>query len=94
MRSFPHSCVMAAAVLIWTAPVMAAETLIQVDRRAHVARADLVFDSPATRPEEGMPVGNGRMGTLVWTISTWSMRATTCSSQARSASTCLCMTRS
>ncbi len=41
--------------------------LIQIDRRAQIARADLDFRTPATRPEEGMPVGNGRMGSLVWT---------------------------
>lgn len=32
-----------------------------------VARADLDYTEPATRGEEGMPVGNGRMGSLVWT---------------------------
>jgi hypothetical protein len=46
---------------------LAAESLIQVDRRKLVARADLVYDSPASRPEEGMPLGNGRTGSLVWT---------------------------
>jgi len=45
----------------------AADSLIQVDRPRLVARADLVYDSPASRPEEGMPLGNGRMGSLVWT---------------------------
>ncbi|HET8547957.1 MAG TPA: hypothetical protein VFL57_08135 [Bryobacteraceae bacterium] len=45
----------------------AADSLIQVDRRQLVSRADLVYDSPASRPEEGMPVGNGRMGSLIWT---------------------------
>src|SRR4029453_16041141 len=29
--------------------------------------ADLHYDKPASRSEEGMPVGNGRMGSLVWT---------------------------
>src|SRR6266496_4264529 len=38
-----------------------------VDRAALVAHADLHYDTPATRSEEGMPIGNGRMGTLVWT---------------------------
>jgi len=28
---------------------------------------DLVFEEPVARPVEGMPIGNGRMGTLVWT---------------------------
>ena len=35
--------------------------------RELVSRADLDYTTPATRSEEGMPVGNGRMGSLVWT---------------------------
>jgi hypothetical protein len=35
---------------------------------AIIGRADLVYDKPAPRSEEGIPIGNGRMGTLVWTI--------------------------
>jgi hypothetical protein len=35
--------------------------------RAVVSRADLVYNSPVARSEEGIPIGNGRMGTLVWT---------------------------
>ena len=46
---------------------LAADSLIQVDRLAQVSRADLDYDAPASRPEEGMPVGNGRMGSLIWT---------------------------
>src|SRR5439155_18237739 len=38
-----------------------------VDRAALVAHADLHYDTPAMRSEEGMPIGNGRMGTLGWT---------------------------
>jgi hypothetical protein len=34
---------------------------------AVIARADLDYSTPAVRSEEGMPVGNGRMGSLVWT---------------------------
>lgn len=37
------------------------------DWRAMVAAADLDYREPVTRSEEGMPVGNGRMGSLVWT---------------------------
>jgi hypothetical protein len=47
--------------------LQAADSLIQLDRRKLISRADLVYESPASRPEEGMPVGNGRMGSLVWT---------------------------
>ena len=35
--------------------------------RALVSRADLVYDTTVDRSEEGIPIGNGRMGTLVWT---------------------------
>jgi len=38
-----------------------------VDYGHLVARADLDYNEPARRSEEGMPVGNGRMGSLVWT---------------------------
>lgn len=41
--------------------------LLTVDYRKLVSRADLSYDKPASRSEEGMPVGNGRMGSLVWT---------------------------
>jgi hypothetical protein len=38
-----------------------------IDYRAVVAKADLVYDTPVARSEEGLPLGNGRMGSLVWT---------------------------
>lgn len=38
-----------------------------VDYRGLVSRADLHYDKPVSRSEEGIPVGNGRMGSLVWT---------------------------
>lgn len=41
-----------------------------MDYRALVSKADLVYDAPVARSEEGMPIGNGRMGTLVWTTPT------------------------
>jgi len=37
------------------------------DYRTLVSRADLIYDKPAERSESGMPTGNGRMGSLVWT---------------------------
>lgn len=40
---------------------------LTVDFRALVTRGDLNYAQPAARSEEGMPVGNGRMGSLVWT---------------------------
>lgn len=41
--------------------------VMEVDFPALVAHADLQYDCPASRSEEGMPIGNGRTGTLVWT---------------------------
>ena len=38
-----------------------------IDLRALISDADLVYAKPVPRSEEGMPVGNGRMGSLVWT---------------------------
>jgi len=46
---------------------LSASTLIDIDYRALVSRGDLDYTNPVVRSEEGMPVGNGRMGSLVWT---------------------------
>ena len=48
-------------------PVLGRASLIEVDYRKLVSRADLDYNEPVRRSEEGMPVGNGRMGSLVWT---------------------------
>ncbi len=45
----------------------AGSSVLHVGFRKLVSRADLTYDKPASRSEEGMPVGNGRMGSLVWT---------------------------
>jgi hypothetical protein len=45
----------------------AQEPAAQPDMRALVGAADLHYDKPVPRSEEGMPIGNGRMGSLVWT---------------------------
>lgn len=42
-------------------------SLIQVDYRRLISRSDLVYESPAFASVEGIPIGNGRMGTTVWT---------------------------
>jgi hypothetical protein len=55
----PLGFVMAAAV--------AGATPGDATLRALVSRSDLHYDAPAPRSEEGLPLGNGRMGTLVWT---------------------------
>lgn len=41
--------------------------LLQVDHQKLISNADLHYTQPVGRSEEGMPVGNGRMGSLVWT---------------------------
>jgi hypothetical protein len=38
-----------------------------LDLQKVISAADLVYDRPVERSEEGLPVGNGRMGSLVWT---------------------------
>ena len=48
----------------WSVEVIGSN-LLQVDYRELVSRADLTYDTPVARSEEGMPVGNGRMGSLV-----------------------------
>jgi hypothetical protein len=42
-------------------------TILDVDYRKLVSRADLTYDTPAPYPEAGLPVGNGTMGSMVWT---------------------------
>ena len=57
----------AVATLAFSPWQAGAPTLPPVDYRALVSQADLLYDAPVARSEEGMPIGNGRMGTLVWT---------------------------
>jgi hypothetical protein len=47
--------------------VSGASTVLDVDFQKLVSRADLDYTEPVQRSEEGQPVGNGRMGSLVWT---------------------------
>ncbi len=49
------------------AAALADSPLIEVDYRSTVSAADMIYRSPAAAPVEGQPIGNGRMGTLVWT---------------------------
>ena len=57
--------VLAVTVLASCSRVLSADP--SADFRTAISRGDLDFTYPATRSEEGMPVGNGRMGSLVWT---------------------------
>lgn len=45
----------------------AGSALLNVDYGKLVSRADLHYTTAAPRSEDGVPIGNGRMGTLVWT---------------------------
>lgn len=42
----------------------------EVNYPALISRADLIYDKPVDRSEAGIPVGNGRTGTLLWTTPT------------------------
>lgn len=41
--------------------------MLNIDYEKLVSRADIRLDGPVSRRESGMPVGNGVMGSLVWT---------------------------
>jgi len=43
------------------------QSQLKIDFQKLVSRADIIYNKPVTRSEEGLPVGNGVMGTLVWT---------------------------
>ena len=47
-----------------------ATKVFDIDYQSLISKADLDYDVPATRSEEGMPIGNGTMGSLVWTTPT------------------------
>ncbi len=52
-------------------PALAQQTgRAPVDYRKLISASDLIYDKPVPRSEEGIPIGNGRMGTLVWTTPT------------------------
>lgn len=59
------SFVVAAFLTLFPARLVATQEAVDLQRL--VARADLDYDRPAERSEEGVPIGNGRTGTLVWT---------------------------
>jgi hypothetical protein len=69
-RSIPAaiaSVVLVAVVVARARAGDAAPRMLSVDHASIVSRGDLHYDKPAQRSEEGMPIGNGRTGTLVWT---------------------------
>ncbi len=50
-----------------TVPKPAGSKLFTVDYPALLARAEINYAKATTSEEEGLPIGNGNMGTLVWT---------------------------
>src|ERR1700744_3954053 len=59
--------VLAAVASGQSSPARTSADPLDVDFKTAISRGDLDYTSPTTRSEEGMPVGNGRMGSLVWT---------------------------
>lgn len=57
-----------AGICSCSATLLAAPT--EAELRALISRADLDYPAPPARSEDGLPVGNGRMGSLVWTTPT------------------------
>jgi hypothetical protein len=62
-----HKSIIYSIVILCAAPIVRAENALQVNFRELISRADLNYTEPASRSEEGQPIGNGRMGSLVWT---------------------------
>src|SRR5215469_8694083 len=58
---------MAAPALTAAADPPSSSSLSAVDFRKLISRGDLAYEKPVLRSEEGIPVGNGRMGSLIWT---------------------------
>ena len=69
--SYSRRAFLAAAGIGITAAVEAVgepgspSSLSDVDFAKVLSRADLIYDRPVPRSEEGIPVGNGRMGSLL-----------------------------
>lgn len=38
-----------------------------IDYRSLISKADLIYNKPVKRSFDGQPIGNGRMGSLIWT---------------------------
>ena len=65
------SVLFAAIVVFGAHASSAAETddsaMLSVDYEKLVSSADITLNRPVSRREAGLPIGNGRMGSLVWT---------------------------
>ena len=53
--------------LITTACILALPGRAAEDLRTVISHSDLHYAAPVQRSEDGLPLGNGRMGSLVWT---------------------------
>jgi len=72
MKPFGSSCQClrwsaGAAFVVCSAVAGEPGSLLDVNYRDLISRADLKCTNTVARSEAGLPVGNGRMGTLVWT---------------------------
>jgi Domain of unknown function (DUF5703) len=75
MISFSNFIVMTRALFIGVWLLLSLQTIAQPHMRSLpdvnyedlVSRASISYDKPVTKSEEGLPIGNGRMGSLVWT---------------------------
>jgi hypothetical protein len=75
MISFSNFIVMTRALLTGIWILLSLQTIAQRHMRSLpdvnyedlVSRASITYDKPVTKSEEGLPIGNGRMGSLVWT---------------------------
>ena len=52
---------------VGTALAQTSDSLLQYDYPGLVAHSDVAFKTPAPSNHDGLPIGNGRVGTLVWT---------------------------
>ncbi len=59
-----------AFLLIGHVRLLAGSTIISVDYPRLAARADLRYDKAVESSDHGLPIGNGTVGTLVWTTPT------------------------
>lgn len=66
-RTFLKSAAAASAGMPIAARATTADDNTGTALRERIALSDLRYAEPASRSEEGIPIGNGRMGSLVWT---------------------------
>ncbi|MHC4637396.1 MAG: glycosyl hydrolase family 95 catalytic domain-containing protein [Planctomycetota bacterium] len=56
-----------ALFFIYSNAVFAQSSILSVDYRKLISRSDLTYNKQVEHSEAGLPLGNGRMGTVVWT---------------------------